>query len=140
MAVLSERDWRYPRNGKATDGRFVVGNYPAAHSRESATAKISWPQACQRPRSSYWNPFCAEDRNRLGGFATGIGMGQRHDLLAAAARLAKSWCLAKAPQGATAPVACRRANRLVASRSRFQQRARGFWGLQTGRNPTDRGK
>ena len=140
MTVLSGMDWRYPRNGKAIDGRFVVGNHPTARSGESATAKISWPQACQRPGSSYWNPFRAEDRNRLGGFATGIGMGQWHDLLAAAARLAKSWCLAKAPQRATAPVACRRADRLVASRGRFQQRARGFWGLQTGRNPTDRGK
>src|ERR1041385_1232805 len=96
MTVLSGTNWRYPRNGKTVDGRFVVGNYRAAHSAEGATAKISWPQACQRSGCSDWNTFCAEDRNRLGGFAAGIGMGQRHDLLAAAARLAKSWCLAKA--------------------------------------------
>jgi hypothetical protein len=90
MTVLSAIDWRYRENGKTIGGRFVVGNDPAAHSRESATAKISRPQACQRPGSSYRNPFCVEDRNRLGGFAPGTGLGQRHDLLAASARLAKA--------------------------------------------------
>lgn len=140
MTILFEIDWPYPGNGKTIDGRFVVGNHPAAHTSESAAAKISWAQTYWRPGCTNGDSFRAEDRNRLGGSATGTGLGQWHDLLAAAARLAKSWCLGKAPQGVAAPTACRRSDRLVASRGRFQQRARGFWGLQTGRNPTDRGK
>jgi len=140
MTVLFGRDWRYPGNGKTINGRFVVENHRADHSGESAAAKISWAQACQRPCCPNGDSFCAEDRDWLGGFATGTGLGQRHDLLAAATRLAKSWRLGKTPQGVARPVAGRRSDRLVASGSRLQQRAGSFWGLQTGRNPTDRGK
>jgi transposase len=46
----------------------------------------------------------------------------------------------KAPPGATAPIARRQPDRLVASRGRFEQRACGFLGGPTGRNPTDRSK
>ena len=140
MTVLFGRDWRYPGNGKTLDGRFVVGNHPAAHSAESAAAKTSWAQTYQRPGCFDGDSFRAEDRNRLGGPATGTGLGQWHDVLAAAARLAKSWCLGKTAPEVARPLARCRPDRLVAGRGRFQQRACSFWGLQTGRNPTDRGK
>ena len=44
------------------------------------------------------------------------------------------------PSRIVAPLACGRPDRLVARRGGFQQRACGFWGLQTGPNPTDRRK
>ena len=66
MTVLSEIDWRYPGNGKTIDGRFVVGNHPAAHSTERAAAKIFRAQACLRPGCTDRDSFRAEDRDRLG--------------------------------------------------------------------------
>ena len=140
MTVLFGMDWRYPGNGETIDGRFVVGNHRTDHSGESAAAKTSRTQAYQRPGYTDGDSFRAEDRNRLGGPAAGTGLGQWHDVLAAAARLAKSWRLGKTPQRVARAPACRRPDRLVASRGRFEQRAGSFWGLQTGRNPTDRGK
>jgi transposase len=67
-------------------------------------------------------------------------MRQRHDLLAAPARLAASWRLGQIASVVTNPSARGRQNRLVPSDCRLRFGARRFWGAHTGPNPTDRRK
>src|SRR3974377_157222 len=64
----------------------------------------------------------------------------RYRRLGGAARLDPSRCLANHPSHPSEPFARSRQDRLVACRDRFQLSAGGFWGDQTGPNPTDRSK
>lgn len=63
-----------------------------------------------------------------------------NDLLASPSRLAEAWRLGQDPSGAFGEVAGSRADRLGSSRGRQHVRTGGFWGAQTGPNPTDRRK
>lgn len=55
-------------------------------------------------------------------------------------RLAGAWYLATAPLHFAGLAGALRTDRLVTGRRGRKFRARGFWGLQTGPNPTDRAK
>ena len=117
----------------------MVGN-PTLASHASPTQEISGAQTDFGSRSADGNSLRAQDRHGVARPATGDGLWQWHDLLATAAGLAEGWRVGKTPSRVVAPPACRRADRLVARRGGFEQRARSFWGLQTGPNPTDRRK
>jgi transposase len=113
---------------------------PTIAAAESTAKKISGAQTHFGSRGADRNPLCAQDGHGLARPALGVGLWQRHDLLASAARLAESWRLGKTPSRVVAPIARGRSDRLVAGRGGFEQCACGFWGLQTGPNPTDRRK
>jgi len=117
-----------------------MGADPTLTAQQGAASKISRTQTGLRPRGADRNSLRAQDGHGLAGPAFGNGLWQRYDLLAAAARLAKSWRLGKTPPAIVAPIAHGRSARLVAGRGRFERRACSFWGLQTGPNPTDRRK
>ena len=117
-----------------------MGGDPTVASKENATEKISWPQTDFRSSGADRYSFHTQEWDGLARPALRTGLWQRHDMLAAIARLAKSRCLGKAPPSTAAPIARGRTDRLVTRRRGLQQCARGFWGLQTGPNPTDRRK
>src|SRR6202167_5088090 len=94
----------------------------------------------RQSRGADWDPVRAPDGDRVGVLAAGDGVRFRHDVLAAATRLADSGRV-----GATAPGSARRAwrsrsDRLVASGARCVECASKRGGQETGPNPTDRGK
>lgn len=113
---------------------------PTAIAQASSASKISRSQASGRPRRANRNSLRAQEWHRLARLAVGTWLGQRHDVLATATALATPWGVGQTPPRIAASLAPSRAPRLVARGSRFEQRARGFWGLQTGPNPTDRRK
>ncbi len=113
---------------------------PTLASTASAAKKISRAQTDFGSRGVDRNSLRAQDRYGLARPAVGNGLWQWHDLLASPARLAKGRRLGKTPSGIVAPLTRSRSARLVTSRRGLQQCARGFWGLQTGPNPTDRRK
>ncbi len=76
----------------------------------------------------------------MGVSAQGDGLRLRHDLLAAAARLAGGGPLAEDMAGSAGRVGHGRCNRLVYLRYGQLFGACAFWGAKTGPNPTDRGK
>lgn len=117
-----------------------MDNHPTITSQANTTAKISGPQTDFRSCGIDGDSLRAQDGHGLARPAFGTGLRQRHDLLASAARLAEGWHLGKTPSRIVAPTPRSRPDRLVARRGRFEQRARNFWGLQTGPNPTDRRK
>jgi transposase len=69
-----------------------------------------------------------------------MGCGSGMSLLAPTARLAGAWYLATAPLHFAGLAGALRTDRLVTDNRGRQFRASGFWGLQTGPNPTDRAK
>ena len=117
-----------------------MADHPTVATEEGTPKEISWTQTDFRSCGVDGNTLRAQERDGLARPAVGIGLWQRHDLLAAAARLAKSRRVGKTAPGIVTPLASGRAAGLVASSSRLQQCACGFWGLQTGPNPTDRRK
>jgi transposase len=68
---------------------------------------------------------------------TGIGW---DDLLASAARMAKSWSMGQYTQITVEQITTSRPNRLFPCGGRFIVSAGCFWGAKTGPNPTDRRK
>jgi transposase len=72
--------------------------------------------------------------------ATGDELWFGDELLAKVARLARGGHLATDPLRFAGLASALRADRLVTSSRGWQFRASGFWGLQTGPNPTDRAK
>lgn len=115
-------------------------DHPTLAAKANAPQKISGTQTGFRSRGADGNSLRAQDGHGLARPALGTGLRQWHDLLAAVARLAEGRRLGKTPSRVVAALACGRPDRLVARRGRFEQRACGFWGLQTGPNPTDRRK
>src|SRR5215813_6900715 len=115
-------------------------NNPTVAAEASTTEEISGTYARIRSGGIDGNSICAQDRFGLARFALRDGLWERNDLLAEVARLATSRGVGKTPPRIVAPLTGGRAHRLVARRSRFEQCACGFWGLQTGPNPTDRRK
>ena len=128
-------------DGETACGRKTVeGNRAAVAGAEAAAAAASGAQTHRGPPGAGRHHLRPEDRHRLGGFAAGIGLRQRHDLLAAAACVAGRRCVGQVADRAHPAAGPRGENRLVARGRGFQQRARGFWGTQTGPNPVDRAK
>src|SRR5262249_3417329 len=76
----------------------------------------------------------------LGDVASRTGLRLRHELLAKVARLDQSGCVVRTPSPAAVAIASSGPNRLVPCGDRLRLGASGFWGAQTGPNPTDRGK
>lgn len=117
----------------------MVGN-PTLASNTNPAQEISGTQTDFGSCGADGNSLCAQDGHGLARPAFGNGLRQWHDLLASPAGLAAGRRLGKTPSRVVAPLACRRPDRLVARCGRFEPCARGFWGLQTGPNPTDRRK
>lgn len=117
----------------------MVGD-PTFDSATSAATQASGTQTCFGPRRADGHSLRAQERHGVAGSAVGTGLWQRHDLLASVASLAKGGRVGKAPPRIVAPPAHRGSDRLVACRGGLQFGACGFWGLQTGPNPTDRRK
>src|SRR6516225_3214304 len=92
------------------------------------------------PPSPDRHPVRPQDRAAVGGPAGRIALRVRDELLAAAAGLAGGRHLGRDPRGAPGPAGRRRKAGLVEVRHRLVQCAGGFWGADTGPNPTDRGK
>lgn len=113
---------------------------PTFASQATTAQEISGAQTRFGSRGADGHSLRPQERHRLARLAFGTGLRQRHDLLATAARLATRRRLGKTPSRVVASVTPRRADRLVARGRGLQQRACGFWGLQTGPNPTDRRK
>ena len=117
-----------------------MDDHPTLTSNANPTQKISGTQTGFGPCGADGNSLRAQDGHGLARLALGDGVWQRHDLLATTARLAAGCRVGKTPPRVVTPLARRRPDRLVTRRGRFEQRACGFWGLQTGPNPTDRRK
>lgn len=117
----------------------MVGN-PTLAPNPHPAQEISRAQTHFGSRGLDGNSLRAQNRHGLARSAAGTGMWQWHDLLATAAGLAAGRRVGKTPSRVVAPPACGRPDRLVTRRGGFKQRARRFWGLQTGPNPTDRRK
>jgi len=117
-----------------------MGNHQTAHPKEKAKVPVSRSQTSAGQSSFDRNSFCSQNRYRLGGFATRVGLWFWNDLLASPARLAESWGMGKNPQGFAEQIAASRADRFLACSSRFILGASSFWGAKTGPNPTDRRK
>jgi len=109
-------------------------------SREEKTLSISRPKTSVQPSRVDGHFVRPQDRHSLGVPSPGDGLRQRHDLLAAATRLAKGGPLEPDPSGLAQRAAWGRPNRLFSCPDRLQFRPSGFWGAHTGPNPTDRRK
>lgn len=107
---------------------------------EKAAVSLPRPQTGRQPRGTHRHSFRFDQRYWLGDASQGTGLRQRHDLLAAVARLDRGRGLAQSPSTAAKPLARGRQDRLVAGGHRFLLGAVCFWGVETGPNPTDRGK
>ena len=107
---------------------------------QAQTIPVPREKACRQPRSPDRDSLRSPDRHSLGISTTRNGMRQRHDLLAAPARLAGSWRLGQVASAVTSPSARSQQNRLVPRACRLRFGARCFWGAHTGPNPTDRRK
>lgn len=129
------------RDGKTTgERRVVAGNRPVTAHAETTAAAISGAQAHRGSFGVNGNRFRFENRHRVGRSAAGVGLWERHVLLAAAARLAGRRGVGPTANPVDRTLGPRRQNRLVPGGRRLQQRARCFWGTQTGPNPVDRSK
>lgn len=115
-------------------------DHPTSAATANPPEKTSWSQTDFGSRGANGNSLRAQDGHGLARPAFGTGLRQWHDLLAEVARLAAGWRVGKTPSRIVAPTPRGRPDRLVARRGGFEQCARGFWGLQTGPNPTDRRK
>jgi len=89
---------------------------------------------------SHWHRIRPAEWDSLGDATARDGLWLWNELLAANARLAGARHLADAPLHFAGLAGALRAHRLVMRSSGRQFRASGFWGLQTGPNPTDRAK
>src|SRR5712672_362409 len=107
---------------------------------QASAQTISRPQADLQSPDTERGSIRAQDRHRLGISPAGDGMRIGHDLLASPARLAAPRHLDQAASSAAEQASRGRQNRLVAGGSGQHVGACGFWGAQTGPNPTDRRK
>jgi transposase len=116
-----------------------MATHQTPHSARTAEAQgRSSPHT--RPSLPYRHPVCAQDGHAMGVSAPGNGLWQRHDLLAASARLAGSGRLAENMAGFAGRIGTGRCDRLVLFCDGQLFSPRAFWGAKTGPNPTDRGK
>ena len=110
---------------------------PAAEGAAEAERRSPARPGSRRPRRHRLRPA---DGLSLAAAAEGTGLRQRHDLLAAAARLAGSRRLAAAARDAAQLAGRRGRHRLEPGERGQLERAGQKGGEQTGPNPADRGK
>jgi transposase len=103
-----------------------------------ANPKGGRPRLADRASHGYW--VRPTQWNSLGDAAARNGLRVWNELLATTARLAGVWYLAIAPFRFAGLAGALRTDRLVTGSRGRKFRASGFWGLQTGPNPTDRAK
>ena len=120
--------------GTLEGDRAVVAAFASTKGKELGA------QTDPAPGGADGHPLRAQDRHCLGGPAPGDGLRQRHELLAAAGRLAASRGV-----GAPAPLVPGEAgrggqDRLAPLPGGLLQRARPKRGAKTGPNPTDRAR
>lgn len=84
--------------------------------------------------------LCVAFRHSLAYAAKRVGVRISHDLLAKVESLAKGRCMGEGMASVIAGIRQNRKNRLVTRRGGQWFRAGGFWGQQTGPNPTDRAR
>jgi transposase len=99
-----------------------------------------WKTTSVRSRLPPRRAVCSAQRDPLADAATGDELWLGDELLAKIARLARGGHLATDPLRLARLASALRADRLVTSSRGRQFRASGFWGAQTGPNPTDRAK
>lgn len=128
-------------HGKTNLGRCIMGSgratFAAAEAPPSATPG---PEAERKPRGSRGHSVRVEDRYPMGVLTAGDGVRLWHDMLASASRLAEARRMGRHPPDASGQTAGSRTDRLGSCRGRQYVREGGFWGAQTGPNPTDRRK
>lgn len=125
--------------GQTTGKRPIMEAHRTGFTQTSASSQRR-QAAGRRPQSLGRNHFRAQNRYPLAVSAEGNGLRFRHDLLAATARLAKSWCLGKNTPDFAEPSAGKGQDRLFSCDCRFGFSASRFWGAKTGPNATDRRK
>src|SRR5438105_87862 len=125
--------------GQATLAGCTLGKSRCRNAGAASQAE-GRPSHRARPQLLAGHTLRAQDGHALGISAPGARLRLRHDLLAAAARLATSRRLGPHLASASGRAWHGRRHRLVEWRSRQLLGARCFWGAQTGPNPTDRGK
>ncbi len=129
------------KDGQTTFERRTMGNNQAVAARAEGAAQAQpRAQTDRRPGGAYRHYIHPEDGHGMGGFAPGTWLRQRHDVLAANARLAGCGSVGSAAPGVARKAGWRGQNQLVESGGRFEQREGCFWGSQTGPNPVDRAK
>ncbi len=125
--------------GQTTGKRTIMETYQTDSAQTLASTQRR-QAACGRPQSTDRNYFCTQDRYSLAVPAKGNGLRFRYDLLAALARLAKSWYLGQDTPHSAQPSAGERQVRLLSCGGRLGFSASRFWGAKTGPNATDRRK
>jgi transposase len=117
-----------------------MGNHRAANPKEKAKTPVSGPQAHIRPGRINGDNVRVENRHRVGGFTPGDELWLWNDLLATAARMAKSRRVGQNTPVTVEQITASRPDRFFPCGGRFCLIAGGFWGAKTGPNPTDRRK
>jgi transposase len=117
-----------------------------AATRRTAQAQ-RWTSSSEQPRRIDWYCVHSQDGVAVGVSAPGDGLWQRHDLLAALERVARSGCVGRSASPALGTAAPGGRSGLVARSHRFFQRASGgrFFkqrerSRSVGPNPTDRAR
>ena len=120
--------------------------YGRIMERGQALAAPGEAQAAGRPSSgvgpavSHGDYFPAPNRSALATHSAGIGLRQRRDLLASAARLDKGWRVASTSGKDGGDLGPTGQGRCLARGDGQRQLQGAFWGDHTGPNPTDRAK
>jgi transposase len=117
-----------------------MGNHKTVNPREKTQVPVSRAQAGIKSPSPYGYIVRAENRHRLGRPAAGNGLWLWDDLLASAARMAKSRGMGQYTPTTVEHITTGRPNRLFSHNSRVVVSSGRFWGAKTGPNPTDRRK
>lgn len=121
---------------------FARGLVDAHRTASSAgqTIQEQWTARCPQSQCAHRHSVCTTHRNSVGVSAAGDGLRVWNDLLAPLGQVARVGRMAARVRGVAGATAQGRPARLVKMRRRLVQRARRFWGEQTGPNPTDRRK
>jgi transposase len=117
-----------------------MGNHKAVNTREKPQISASREKANIKSRGPDRDIVRVENRYWLGRPAARNGLWLRDDLLATAARMAKSRRMGQNTPRNADQITTSRPNRFFACGGRFVVGACCFWGAKTGPNPTDRRK
>jgi transposase len=117
-----------------------MGSRATAPASPSDQARQTRPAARRRPRLPDRYRLRPAERNPLGDAAPGDGLRLRHDLLAPAAVLAAPGRMEETPARPPATGRAGEGDRLGKVLRGQPNLPRRFWGVLTGKNPTDRGK
>lgn len=104
------------------------------------TTQDAWTNSCPQPHGAAGHSVRPSHGHSVGVLAQGNGLRLRNDVLAAPGQVERPWGLAARPRSASGRTQRRGPYRLGSSDCGLIERARCFWGDQTGPNPTDRRK